>query len=297
MNNLTIADYFRIACTLISPKLNTWVTYLIKFHRPISFRNPKTLDEKIQWLKFHTYLNNQLVTDCADKYLVREYVKKCGCEEILNPLFFACDTVDQIPWDKVPEKFVMKWNFGCGHNYICRDKSTVHIPSLSQQLLGWYKERKTFYLRYAELQYKNIVPKLICEQLIETEDGTLPLDYKLYCFNGKAKYVMLCVDRESGHPKYYFFDRDKNLVRLNKRGIAAPKGFTIDFPEGYDLLFEYADKLAKPFPFVRADFYLEQGKVIFGELTFTPCGGYDVNIPREKNVFLGDFVRCTSETE
>lgn len=285
-----IQGMVRTVCTLISPMFNTKVTYFGKFHRPIDLKQPKTLDEKIQWLKLNTYLGNPLVTKCADKYAVREYVKQCGCQGILNELFFAWDSVDEIEWDKLPEKFVIKWNFGCGQNLICRDKSKLDETETKKLLKKWYRLHNTFWMSYSEMQYKDIAPKLICERLIETASGDLPLDYKLYCFNGEAKYVMLCTERETGHAKYYFFDRERNLVRLNKRGLAAPEGFTIPMPEGYDDLFDYADQLSKPFPFVRADFYLDNGKVIFGELTFTPCGGYDVNIPREQNLFLGSQV-------
>lgn len=281
----------RIACTHISPTFNTKVTYLGKFHRPIDLEDPKTLDEKIQWLKLNTYLGDPLVTQCADKYAVRQYVEKCGCQEILNDLYYSWDSVDEIKWDELPDKFVIKWNFGCGQNLICRDKSKLDEMETKKLLKEWRKKHKTTWKLYSEMQYKGITPKLVCEKLIETDTGDLPLDYKLYCFNGQAKYVMLCTERESGHPKYYFFDRERNLVRLNKRGLAAPEGFTIPMPEGYDKLFEYADKLSAPFPFVRADFYLEKGQVIFGELTFTPCGGYDVNIPREQNEYLGSQVK------
>lgn len=289
-NIIKLQQIVRIICTCISPKLNTKITYRVKFHRPIDLDNPKTLDEKIQWLKFNTYLDNPLVTQCADKYAVRDYVKDCGCSEILNDLYFTWDSVDDIKWEDLPNKFVIKWNFGWGNNFICKDKSKIDEIETKKLLKKWYKDHNTFWKLYAELQYRNIIPKLVCEKLIETENGELPLDYKLYCFNGKSKYVMLCTDRESGHPKYFFFDREKKLVRLNRRGLSAPNNFSIPMPKGYDKLFEYADKLSKPFPFVRTDFYLENGKVIFGELTFTPCAGFDVNIPREQNEFLGNQV-------
>ena len=292
---LSLQESFRKCCTRLSPEFNTRVVYRSKFHRAIDLKDPKTLDEKIQWLKLNAYLGNELVTQCADKYLVRNYVEDCGCSEILNELYFSYDSVDEINWSELPDKFVIKWNFGCGQNLICRDKGNLDIDGAIRQLKKWYKLRNTFYLGYAEMQYKNIIPKLICERLIETEDGGLPLDYKLYCFNGKAQYVMLCTDRGSGHAKYYFFDRARQLVRLNKRGLEAPENFSLTMPEGYDKLFQYAEKLSKPFSFVRADFYLELGKVIFGELTFTPCGGYDVNIPREQNLFLGSQVQLPIE--
>lgn len=287
-----IGKWFKIWLTWISPKLNTEALYFFHFKRRIDLKNPKTLDEKIQWLKFNRYYPNPLVTQCADKYAVRKYVEKCGCGEILNEIYGAYDSVDEVPWEQLPNQFVLKWNFGCGHNLICFDKSTLDINEAKRKLKKWYKEHKTFYMIYSGMQYKDIVPKLICEKLIETENGKLPLDYKLYCFNGKPDSVLLCANRDTeGHnAAYYFFDKDWRLKRYNKRGLEAPEDFTLPKPENFEKLFEYATILAQPFPFVRADFYLENGKITFGELTFTPAGGFDPNRLPETQRLFGDMV-------
>ena len=288
-----ISRWFKQTLTKISPLLNTKVVYFMKFKKRINLKNPQTLDEKIQYLKFHDYYQNPLVTQCADKYAVREYVKQCGCEEILNELYYEWDSVDEINWDMLPNQFVIKWNFGCGENLICFDKSKLDIADAKKKLNDWYKEHDTFYLTYAEMQYRGIPPKLICEKLIETEDGGLPVDYKLYCFSGMADCVLVCVGRNmNGHDTaYYFFDKEWNLKKYNKRGKEAPEDFTLPKPDGIEKVFEYAEKLTKPFPFVRADFYLEKGKVTFGELTFTPCGGYDVNRLPETQRLFGSMVK------
>lgn len=288
--SLFVGHWFKSILTLISPRLNTEVVYYSKFKRRINLKNPQTLDEKIQWLKFNTYYKNPLVTQCADKYAVRAYVEKCGCGEILNDLYGVYDRVEEIPWDSLPNKFVIKWNFGCGQNLICFDKNKLDIDSAKRKLARWYKVHSTFYFPYSEMQYRGIPPKLVCEKLIETEDGELPVDYKLYCFNGKADCVLVCANRQSGHPDYYFFDRNWTLKRYNQKGKAAPADFTLPKPKNLELLFDYAEKLSKPFPFVRADFYLENGKVIFGELTFTPCGGFDVNRLPETQMLFGSMV-------
>lgn len=284
---------FKEFLTRISPKLNTYVLYLIKFKKFINLKNPRTLDEKIQYLKFHDYYKNPLVTQCADKYAVRQYVEDCGCGEILNELYGVYDSVDDVQWDLLPNKFVIKWNFGCGQNLICFDKSKLDIEKAKKELRSWYKLHDTFYLEYSEMQYQGIPPKLICEKLIESEDGGLPIDYKVYCFSGKADCVLACLQRDNeGHgAKYYFFDKDWNLKRYNQAGKLAPANFTIPKPEGIEKVFEYAEKLTKPFPFVRADFYLEQGNVIFGELTFTPCGGFDVYRLPETQLLFGEMVK------
>lgn len=290
--NSKFSRWFKQTLTKISPKLNTRVIYFMKFKKRINLKNPQTLDEKIQYLKFHDYYKNPLVTQCADKYAVREYVERCGCGEILNELYFAWDSVDEINWDALPNQFVIKWNFGCGQNLICFDKSKLDIEDAKRKLKEWYKIHDTFYLTYSEMQYQGIPPKLICEKLIETEDGGLPVDYKLYCFSGKADCVMACVGRNiNGHDTaYYFFDMEWKLKRYNKAGMEAPEGFTWPKPDGIEKVFEYAEKLTKPFPFVRADFYLEKGKVTFGELTFTPCGGFEVNRLPETQLKFGGMV-------
>ena len=287
-----VSRWFKRCLTLISPTLNTKVVYRSKFKKSINLDNPKTLDEKIQWLKLNTYKGNPLVNQCADKYRVRDYVGECGCGGILNELYGAYDTVDEIPWKDLPNQFVLKWNFGCGENLIVFDKSKLDIDAAKKKLKKWYRTRNTFYLTYSELQYKGIPPKLICERLIKTEDGSLPVDYKLYCFNGVPHCVLVCTNRgEMEHgAAYYFFDKDWTLLRYNKRGKEAPEGFTLPRPEGIDRVFEYAEKLAKPFPFVRADFYLEKGVVTFGELTFTPCAGFDVNRLPETQMKFGEMV-------
>lgn len=256
LEDTKLSRKFKSFLTRISPRLNTEVVYFFKFKKRINLNNPKTLDEKIQWLKLNTYLGDPLITQCADKFAVREYVEKSGCGEILNELYGAYDKVEDIPWDELPNSFVLKWNFGCGQNLIVRDKSKLNIVDAKKKLGKWYSIHDTFYLPYSEMQYKGITPKLVCEKLIETEDGDLPVDYKLYCFNGRPDCVLVCAKR--GHMRhgaeYYFFDKDWKLKRYNKRGKAAPPGFTLPKPNNYELLFDYASKLSKSFPFVRADF-------------------------------------------
>ena len=127
--------------------------------------------------------------------------------------------------------------------------------------------------------------------MIKPKNWKAPLDYKVYCFNGVADCVMLCHGREKGKPKYFFFDREWNFLRINYDGMNAPPDFHLDKPEGIDKVFEYADKLCKPFPFVRADFYLIDGKVYFGELTFTPCGGLDNGVPESFDLLMGEKLK------
>ena len=143
---MNISRHFKQFLTVISPRLNTEIVYFFKFKKRINLNEPRTLDEKIQWLKLNAYNKNPLVTQCADKYAVRDYVKSCGCSEILNDLYGVYDSVDEIKWDELPEKFVIKWNFGCGQNLICFDKSKLNLKSIvtyACQSLGKIYSRQT----------------------------------------------------------------------------------------------------------------------------------------------------------
>lgn len=281
--------YFRYLLTKISPKLTVSILFRLCHHRKLDLKDPKTLDEKLQWMKLYYYKDNELVKQCADKWRVRDYVKDCGLEHILNDVIKVYKDPDEIEWDELPDKFVLKWNFGNGGNVVCYNKSELDKKAAVEDLKRFKKIK--FHLLAAEPQYDIDQKLLLCEKFIETEDGKSPTDYKIYCFNGVPKYVLCCIGRADDHkPSFYFFDREWNLQRLNRQGKNAPEGFTVPKPDGIDQLFDYAEKLSKPFPFVRADFYLENGKGYFGELTFTPGGGFDYGRLPESDLLFGSMV-------
>ena len=273
--------------TRISPTLNTQILYRRRFGKWLDMNNPQTSNEKVLWLKLHTYYKNPLVTQCADKYAVREYVKKCGCGEILNELYGYWTNPDNIDFDTLPDKFVLKNNYFYHMNLVVTDKSKLDIPATRKELKKWLQNDGHLYA--SEMQYADIPKKIIAEKLIETKDGLAPADYKIYCCNGKPTYVMVCIGREQNiMPKFYYFDTKGNLQRhLTRDGLNAPDNFYYDIPEGWDKMIKYAEKLSAPFPFVRADFYLENGQVFFGELTFTPAQGLDTEKLVEADIAIG----------
>lgn len=275
--------------TLISPKLNTKFLYSRRFGRNLDLDNPKTSNEKILWLKLNTYYKNPLVTQCADKYRVREYVEKCGCGEILNELYGVYKNVDEIDFGSFPEKFVLKSNYGFSMNLVCRNKSDMDIVATKKLLKSWLKSKQ--HLLKSEIHYADIPRRIICEKFIETKNGGAPDDYKIYCCNGKPYYVMVCIGRDKGKPKFYYFDIYGNLQReMTRDGLEASADFRYDIPDGWNNMIKYAEVLSAPFPFVRADFYLEYGKVIFGELTFTPAAGLDIYKLEYTDRLLGDLI-------
>lgn len=276
--------------TRISPKLNTQMLYRHRFGKWLDWHNPQTSNEKILWLKFNTYYKNPLVTQCADKYAVREYVREKGCGDILNELYGYWTNPDEIDFDKLPDKFVLKNNYFYHMNLVVTDKSKLDIPATRKLLRKWMKSNG--HLIHSELQYADIPKKIIAEKFIETEDGLAPADYKIYCCNGRPVYVMVCIGRgENVRPKFYYFDPKGNLQReLTRDGKKAPADFKYEIPAGWDKMMDYAAKLSEPFPFVRADFYLEKGQVIFGELTFTPAAGLDRGKLPETDKLIGEQI-------
>ena len=269
--------------TIISPTLNTKIRYKSIFQVPINLKKPRTLNEKIQWLKLNTYYKNPLVKECADKYKVRDYIERSGCTEILNDLLAVYENIEDMEWDTFPNQYVIKLNTGCGCNIIVSDKSKLDINEAKAKLKKWMKQK--YYLAYSEMQYKGVKPYILIEKYLKPKEGLLPEDYKFYCMNGKAEYVMVCVGRENGHPKFYFYDRNWKFCPFEEQvdpNLAKPRLI--------DKAFEYADKLSKPFPFVRTDLYLFDDSIYFGELTFTSAGGFDADITKEGLNIMGDMI-------
>jgi len=249
----------------ISPALASRYLYRRSTGKKLNLKNPKDFNEKLQWLKL--YWQHPLVVKCADKYTVREYVENCGCGEILNELYDVYEDTSQITWDNLPQKFAIKCTHGCGFNVICVDKSKLDKDQTINKLDTWLKIK---YGRYVgESHYDKMKPRIICERYIETDAGLLPNDYKIYCFNGKPEFVLVCGNRNTELTLHFM---DSNWLPMNIGIDKFSKGDTPVKPDSFNLMFEFAEKLAAPFPFVRVDFYDFNGKPLLGEMTFTPAG-------------------------
>lgn len=151
----------------------------------MDLKNPKTFNEKIQWLKLHDYPNNQLVINGADKYKVREYVKKKGLGDILVPLLRHWDRPEDIDWEKLPDKFVLKCNHGCAYNILCNNKNAFDKDDAIKKIKKWMKE--DFGAFNIETHYSKIKPHITCEKFL----GDCIVDYKFFCFNGKPEYIYI----------------------------------------------------------------------------------------------------------
>ena len=239
----------------------------IVLKKNISLKNPKTFNEKIQWMKINYYPNNPLVIQGADKYAVRRYVEDKGFRDLLVPLLGVWNNAKDIQWEKLPDKFVLKCNHGCAYNILCGDKNNFNTSGATKQLNEWLKE--DFGSFNIELHYSKIQPRLItCEEYL----GDCIMDYKYFCFNGEPKYIYvsndLVHDRQAQIGFFYLDGKKMPMTRDDYTDIAE-----IELPEFYDEMTEAARMLCKDFPFVRVDFFIANNRYYFAELTFTPGAG------------------------
>ncbi len=251
----------------------------------LNLDNPRTLNEKMQWLKLNTYYNNPVVRKCADKYAVRDYVISKGCGEILNPLYHVYSSASEIEWNELPEEFVLKCNHGSGGNIICRNKNNLDSRDTITKLNKWMKQE--YGLSRVEYSYEGIPKKIICEKFIETEDEKPPKDYKIFCSYGVPKMVFVASDRYEGNTKFDYYTPEWEWIPV-KNGHPN-RGDTLPKPKMWDQMLKYASVLSKDFPLVRVDLYCEFGKIIFGELTFLHFGGTTAFDPKEYDRIFGDL--------
>ncbi len=286
-------DYlFRSCLTCISPRLNTWVVFAVKKHKLIHWRKPQTFIEKLLKLRITNYNHNPLIKQCADKYAVRKYVEEQGFSFLLNDLLASYDNPDDIDWDSLPDKFAVKLNSACGHNIICQDKSKLDKTEAVKQLKKWMKQKP--WLGYAELQYKDVPIKVLVEKYLEGKNGCFPEDYKIYCFHGEPKAILYMSGRYSNHMQAGFFDTDwvyLGPTHTKKAYGAFDENNLPDRPESLPVMLEAAKVLSKSFPFVRMDFYDLNGTAVFGEMTFSPAGGFDASEIDVHGVSMKDMLQ------
>lgn len=255
------------------------------------FDKPKTFNEKIQWLKLH--YRDPLLTQCADKYAVRKYVNDTIGKEFLVDLLGVYSKVSDIDFNALPEKFVLKTNNGSGTNIICKDKNNLNIEDAKHKLNKWLRPEASHYYFSYEWCYKNIEPKIICEKFIDEASKEDLKDYKFLCFNGKVEMLFVCSERTK-ELKVDFFDLDWNKLPFTRHYKNSTK--KLKKPVNFDRMVELAEKLSKPFPFVRVDLYEAGNKIMFGELTFYPGNGIEPFSPMEYDYKLGELLHLPNRS-
>lgn len=268
----------------ISPKLGLKILYKLKTGYTLDLDNPVRFTEKIQWIKL--YERNTLMTTCSDKFLVRDYVESQGCGELLNELYWEGFNPEDIPFDDLPDTFVIKVTHGSGFNIICKNKKLLNRKKTIAVLKKWLNAK--FILCYGEWFYGVEKPRVIVEKYLKDERREILFDYKFFCFHGEPYFihVMFLQDYASGN----VYDLDFNFMPDVKMGVEKDVTEEVPKPENLDKMLEYARKLSKDFLHVRVDLYEVNGNVVFGELSFTKSAGFNKISPASFDVLMGSWL-------
>ncbi len=277
--------YYRSMALLLSDEQYIKINFRLAFGYAIDLNNPRTFNEKIQYLKLNYHAD--VLPRLVDKYEVRQYVKEKGLEYTLNQLYGVYERVEELKFDQLPEAFVIKMTHGSSWNIICPDKNKLKWDERLRKLRGWQKENYYFHSR--EWAYKQIRPRIIVEKYLDGDHGAgnSLSDYKIACFNGKPNFIIVMRDRNTGL-RVNFYDLDWNLLPWRKKYPNAR--VTIPRPARLDEMLEIARKLSERLIFARIDLYDVQDKIIFGEVTLYPEGGFGKFYPDGVDLLLGERV-------
>jgi hypothetical protein len=252
----------------------------------IDLEHPVTFNEKIQWLKL--YDNTPIKARLADKYRVRSWIAEKIGEKYLIPLLGVWENFDQIDFNALPDKFVLKANNGCGRNLIIKDKRNIEIKKIKKKIDRWMSNNYAFSHGF-ELQYKDIPPKVIAEEYIENSAGDL-YDYKVHCFSGEPRYIQFIKGRFTNAEEIFYNEKWEitDFVKKGRQILAS----TEKKPEQLEEMLSISRVLSEGFIYVRIDFYLlPSHNIYFGEMTFTPGSGTFKWNPPEANLKLGELIR------
>ena len=255
----------------------------------LNLRHPRTYNEKLQWIKLYDRRPEYILY--ADKYRVREYIAKAIGESYLVPLIGVYSKVEEIPWDELPDRFVLKCNHASGTNVICRDKHDLDIALTEEKLDAWLK--RNAYWGAREWCYKDIEPCIICEAFIETPDGNTPDDYKFMCFNGVPRLIQVHHDRYGDHTLDYYTPEWKksDLHRID----ASTSEKVVEKPEKLNEMLSIAETLSKDIYYARIDLYYVNGSIYFGEITLYPTGGFSTFAKHEDDLLLGSYMKLPTD--
>lgn len=259
------------------------IIWYLRMPYPLNWKNPKTFNEKLNWLKLHD--RKPVYTTFVDKYAVREHIKNVIGERYLIPLIGKYNSFDEIDFNKLPNQFVLKCNHGSHCSMICLDKSTFDMQKARKNFAKWMK--MNWYWYYREWPYKDVKPCIICEQFM-SNNGDVPEDYKVFCFNGDPKVVRVDVGRFKNCTfNFYTLDWKRSDIQMGPHSMEdTPK------PACLDEMLKLSAKLSENNPLLRVDWYVIRERLYFGELTFYNAAGFDTDFSSyEDDCELGSFLK------
>jgi hypothetical protein len=263
------------------------ILFRIFMDYPLNLENPKTFNEKIQWIKLND--RRAIYTECTDKYAVRKFVKERIGEEYLIPLLGVWNKAQEIDFSSLPDQFAIKCNHDCGSVLICKNKNEFNIRKAIRHFMK--KLDYNYYDGTREWAYKDIQRKIVAEQLILDKSGNVPADCKIHCFNSEPKYVQLISNRFTDGVRAAFYD--VNWVLQEFTTATYPNtGETDAKPVQLEKMLELAKNLSEDFAYVRMDFYIANNEqVYFSEMAFYPASGYSKFVPEKFGMIWGNLIK------
>ena len=246
-----------------------------------NLKTPQTFNEKMNWIKLND--KNPKFIEYADKVKVRQYINDVLGEEYLIPLLGVYDRAEDIDFNTLPDRFVLKCNNGAGFNVICKDKNSLDKDEVRYKLNKWLKT--DFSRGKREWYYHEMPPKILCETYMEDKHSDTLFDYKVFCVKGKVRFIQVDFDRFAEHRRN-IYDTDWHLLEW---GINFPRDEkrTVERPAELEKMIEFAEKLSAEFHQVRVDFYIINEKLYFGEMTFFSGGGFTKFVPSSIDLEIG----------
>lgn len=261
------------------------IAYRCKIHKKLNLEEPKSFNEKLQWLKLHD--RKTIYETMVDKFDVKEYVSNVIGDEYIIPTLGIYDSFQDIDFGGLPSQFVMKCTHDSGSIVICNDKEKFNKIKAKKILENGLRHNPYWAAR--EWPYKNLKPRIIVEQLLTECDGEPIKDYKFFCFNGVVKCFKIDFDRFTSHRANYY-DKNCSILPFEETVFPADYGREVVFPANIKDMMELAERLAKDTIFSRIDFYNVNGQIFFGEITFFPDGGFGIIKPYEWDKRLGEWL-------
>ncbi len=251
----------------------------------LDWQNLRTYNEKLQWLKLYDQIEKK--RDLSDKFLVRNYIKNKVGEKYLVPLLGCWDTFDEINFENLPDKFVLKCNHGSGWNRVVHNKAEADFLQMKKEFDTWMILDYAFCSGF-EMNYRGIRPRIIAEQMLCPPKGEELRDYKVFVFDGKAKIIQVDIDRDTYHRRN-LYGRDWSYLPY---GIGYPIASDVDIkkPDCLDNLIVLAETVGSGFRHVRVDFYIVDGRIYFGEMTFSHGSGTEKFTSEEFALEMGSWI-------
>ena len=256
--------------------------YKLGLDKKLNLEKPETFNEKLQWLKLND--RKDIYTIMVDKYEAKKYVsEKIGDEYVIKTLG-VWESFEEINFDKLPNQFVLKCTHNSGGVVVCSDKSSLNLKEAKKKINKSLKQN--YYHNGREWPYKNVRPQIIAERFLSDNI----IDYKVFCFDGKAEVLHTCVDREKNDLKIDFFDFEWNHLDIQRENCKNAD-IMPEKPKTLQKMKEFSEILSKGIKFTRVDFYEIDGQLLFGEISFFPASGFKKFIPDEWDLKFGNMIK------